>query len=96
MTDGDDDPEALEDALHFVNNEIEHMGLSKVRVAVFTDAPPHSPEECPCGYDFFKEIKKMKVHGTKIEIIGCKGNTKNFGDGFFDDLPTTTLSEHVW
>jgi subtilisin family serine protease len=96
VTDGSDVPEALEDAIHFVNEQINSMKLRRVHVVVFTDAGPHIPEECPFGFDFAEEVRQLKASGAKFEIVDCKGAMVNGAPQAFDLADISTLDRHAW
>lgn len=70
-TSGGDEAEALEDALHFVGAELERRGTVATQLFVFTDAPPHLPDECPSGYDFRGEIPKLRRQRVEVAVVAC-------------------------
>ena len=96
VTDGSDVPEALEDAIHFVNEQINSMKLHRVHVVVFTDAAPHTPKECPFGYDFAEEVRQLKASGARFEIVDCKGDLVNGAAQSFGLMDVSTLDQHGW
>ncbi|KAH3766118.1 ankyrin repeat protein [Pelomyxa schiedti] len=73
---GGDYPEALEDALHVLNDMSWNPHAIKVAV-VIGDAPPHGvgdekdafPEGCPCGYDFMIEAERLKNRGVTVNTV---------------------------
>jgi hypothetical protein len=95
LTEGGDDPEALEDALHLVATEIECMHVANTEVIVFTDNRPHNPEECPNGYDFIAELKRLRSLNVRVEIVSCGGDL-----GWMNNLPmgisACRFPDHEW
>ncbi len=96
ITEGGDNPEALEDALHFVNEETQRRGIQTDHIVVFTDAPPHLPSECPYSYDYRAEIEQLAAIGCKLTAIACGVDPSELG---LDDITIVrkfTFEEHSW
>lgn len=67
---GGDAPEAIEDALNYLQKGYEWVSSKKIAVLI-TDAPPHTVSECPKNLDWKEEAKKLANDEIKIYTILC-------------------------
>lgn len=95
-TDGKDEPEALEDALHFVRRHMEQRKEGRVRIFVFADAPAHAPTECPKGYDFNEEVSQLVSAGADLRFIACGADPENLGWTLLEGVKVFSLDDHRW
>lgn len=96
-THGDDAPEALEDALNFVRVELQRRGWPATRVVVFSDAPAHAPSECPHGYDFEDELRRLIDRGCDVTLVDCGEPPGSIGwDRVADAAEVVALRDHRW
>ena len=65
--DGEDFEEALEDAMRRAREIAE--GRGPLTVVVITDAPPHSPADCPEGIDFEEEVRALLATGSRCFVV---------------------------
>lgn len=81
LTHGQDAPEALEDAMR-------HSAWLADAYHVFvvaTDAPPHSPEDCPEGIEFSAEVQAVLDAGASLVVLrDWYGATPEEWDPFAD------------
>ncbi|MFB0561410.1 MAG: VWA domain-containing protein [Candidatus Lokiarchaeia archaeon] len=98
---GGDIPEAVEDALNYLDKGYD-WELAKRVVIIIGDAPPHTSKECPKNLDWKEETKKLADKEVKVYTVLCGGDpaTKDiwgqisdltqadtFQIGNYDDLP---------
>lgn len=92
LTHGQDEPEALEDAMH----RSAWVADANHVFVIATDAPPHSPNECPEGIDFRAEVQEVLDAGASLLVLldWYRENPKEW-DSFADHprFARTTLSE---
>jgi len=65
---GGNEPEALEDALRAGNEFGRRLGRT-VCFVIFTDAPPHSPSDCPNGINFQDEVSRLLQDGNHCFVV---------------------------
>jgi hypothetical protein len=63
---GGDIPEALEDAMQRCREIIDDVGAQTI--LILTDAPPHSPRECPYRVDFDAEVRALLQSGCQVHV----------------------------
>lgn len=63
---GGDIPEALEDALQRCHEIIDDLGAQTI--LILTDAPPHSPRDCPYRVDFGAEVRALLLSGCQVHV----------------------------
>lgn len=68
---GYDFDEAVEDALHDLNSNMNWREASSRSVVIFGDASPHPQSECPLNYDFFNLTKELYNKGVTINSVYC-------------------------
>ncbi len=68
LTDGGDEPEALEDAMAATRQLTERLETPAI-ILVLTDAPPHPPELCPKKIDFEREVRELLGGGSHIIVL---------------------------
>lgn len=95
-TEGGDTPEAMEDALHFACEELDRRLFERARVVVFADAPAHTAQECPYGYDFRGELAALRRHGCSVSLVACNVEPASIGWIGIDGIEVTTLESHSW
>jgi len=95
-TQGKDDPEALEDAIHYVLDDLTALRLPKARVVVFTDAPPHPVEDCPHRYDFEADLQQILQTGGSVDLIDCSPHGQTFSARNLSGVRVASLSSHSW
>lgn len=71
LTGGGDNPECLEDALFSIVRELLNREVTSANVTIFTDAPSHTPEECPHAYDYRAEFAKLIEMGHTVTVVSC-------------------------
>lgn len=96
LTQGDDDPEALEDALHVIWSDIDHMKFTNAKVVVFSDAAAHSPSECPSGFDVESEIKRLLDLGVGVTFVECGAEKQMFDAAAFYRAERVLMRTHFW
>ncbi len=96
LTEGGDPPEALEDALHFVAEETQRRGIQADYIVVFADAGAHTPKDCPNGYDFQEEIKRLVKAGSDIVLISCGIEPERLAWDMLDQVKAYELGGHSW
>jgi len=67
-TNGGDTPEALEDAMREAAS-IARKSADLLSIVVFTDAPPHSPNDCPSKIVFDEEVQRLLMDGHCIAVV---------------------------
>lgn len=95
-TEGGDIPEALEDVVHYVLNDLSALRFENARIVVFTDAPPHAVEECPHRYDFEADLARIVQTGASVELIDCSPDEKTFATRTFPGVRMASFSSHSW
>ncbi|MFX1259514.1 MAG: VWA domain-containing protein [Promethearchaeota archaeon] len=65
---GGDVPEALEDALSYLQNGYEWESSRKMAILI-ADAPPNDPSNCPKGLDWREETKKLADDDIKVYTV---------------------------
>lgn len=68
LTNGGDEPEALEDAMRACRETAQRLDGSLCCV-VLTDAPPHAVEECPQRIDFRAEVDELLAGGSICMLV---------------------------
>lgn len=91
LTHGDDEPEAHEDALHFLRKKLRKEGWRAARITLFSDARSHTPVECPHGYDFENEIQMLLKGGHQLTLVSCDREPHNLGWDALPGVKTVTL-----
>lgn len=71
---GGDFPEAVEDALNYLDKGYE-WELAKRVAIVIGDAPPHTYTECPKELDWKVETKKLAEKEVKVYTVLCGGDS---------------------
>jgi hypothetical protein len=74
---GYDLDEAVEDALHDLNSNMNWKESSSRSVVIFGDASPHPQNECPLNYDFFNLTKNLYEKGVTINSVYCGKVSQN-------------------
>jgi len=75
LTNGEDEPEALGDALLAVRKEIEARGIAgSVEITVWTDAPPKAASDVPTGVDCIEQMNALMHAGHSIVLVKCHGS----------------------
>jgi hypothetical protein len=95
-TAGGDTPEALEDALHYVLNDLSALSFENARIVVFTDAPPHAVSECPHRYDFEADLAQIVQTGASVELIDCSPDNRVFSTPALPGVKVVPFSSHSW
>nr|MDO8079519.1 vWA domain-containing protein [Candidatus Freyarchaeota archaeon] len=67
---GGDAPEAVEDALNYLEKGYE-WELAKRVAIIIGDAPPHTPKECAKNLDWEEETKKLAYNEVKVYTVLC-------------------------
>ena len=70
---GGDIPEAVEDALNYLEKGYE-WELAKRVAIIIGDAPPHIPKDCPKNLDWEEETKKLADKEVKVYTVLCGGD----------------------
>jgi len=96
LTDGADDPEALEDALNYVRKQIQDIRCNKAKVIVFADAAAHEVKSCPNDYDFEMELDILRKLGAEITLVACERDFSEIGWNKIKQAYVTSLDSHVW
>ncbi len=91
-TNGGDEAEAYEDALHVLAALPWHAVAQKI-VVFIGDAYPHSAEECPQKLDWKEQILQLKREGVTIYGICLSDNSAS--RSFFDHACLETGGEHI-
>ncbi|HVV45946.1 MAG TPA: S8 family serine peptidase [Bryobacteraceae bacterium] len=95
-TEGGDIPEALEDVIHYVLDDLSALRFANARIVVFTDAPPHAPAECPHGYDFQADLSRILQTGASVELIDCSSDEQTFTSPTLPGITVASLANHSW
>src|SRR5262249_40426029 len=93
-TDGQDVPEAHEDAIRFVHDALQTSQLQRATVVLFSDAPPHKPTDCPHGYDFDQELQRLLIEGHRIILVACGKEPSELGWGALQGSKAIRLDQH--
>jgi hypothetical protein len=68
---GYDNDEAVEDALHDLNSNMNWKESNASSVVIFGEASPHRAYECPFHYDFFELTKSLFNKGVTFNSVYC-------------------------
>lgn len=71
MANGEDVPEALEDAVRAVN-ALPPRDATHRHVIFFVDAPPHAARDCPEGVDFEDDVESLSAR-ARLWVVNCGG-----------------------
>ncbi len=69
---GGDADEAVEDAFHDLNSNMNWKESNASSVVIFGDASPHRKHECPYHYDFFELTRSLYNKGITINSVYCR------------------------
>ena len=72
------------------------MKFANARVYVFSDAPAHTPAECPYGFDVELELKRLSEAGAQVLLIDCGGTGQAFDGDAFTRAGKDLLGRHKW
>ena len=96
QTNGDDEPEAHEDALHFVREKLHERNQRTAEIVLFSDTRSHTSEECPHGYDFTEEMRLLQQDGHQITLVCCGKDPHSLGWDQFPGVRAVTFDLLGW
>lgn len=96
LTNGNDVPEALEDALHYVREHIQDSRCNRPQVFVFGDGAAHDVTSCPNGHDFHRELDLLRELGADVTLVACRTELSALGWDKISHATATTLDSHAW
>lgn len=96
LTDGDDEPEAHEDALRFLREKLHECDQRAAKIVLFSDARSHTPAECPHHYDFAEEVKLLREDKHQLTFVSCGKDPHSLGWDVLPGVRAVTLDAFDW